>query len=195
MPLAELAQEALPDFSTHPDYQQLFNILVTGGQTREQATLALGDLWRKRTNNGPPQQQVGPQPPDPPRQQPQPPPGGEEQPQARQPEQDEPQQLDHAQPHQDPQHAPAQADPLGPQHQPPHHRRPRAPPSHGAPLAPQDPHLRYVDDHDWPAQDKADKRVPPLPPVDLDAESRTMALQHPPTYALDKFRRHEYVPL
>jgi hypothetical protein len=65
MPIVEPAQEALPDFSTHPDYQQLFDTLVAGGQNREQATVLLAELWRKRTNNGPPQQHAGPQPPKP----------------------------------------------------------------------------------------------------------------------------------
>jgi hypothetical protein len=37
MPIVEPAQEGLPDFSTpgHPEYQQLFDTLVAGGQNRE----------------------------------------------------------------------------------------------------------------------------------------------------------------
>ncbi|KAI0275865.1 hypothetical protein BGY98DRAFT_893049, partial [Russula aff. rugulosa BPL654] len=40
-----------------------------------------------------------------------------------------------------------------------------------------------------------DKRTLQLPPVDLKAQSRTMFLRRPTTYALEKFRRFEYVPL
>ncbi len=50
MPPSKLDQEAPLDFSTHPDYQHLFNTLVVGGQTREQAALLLSDLWRKRAD-------------------------------------------------------------------------------------------------------------------------------------------------
>jgi len=64
MLLSELEQEALPDFSTHPDYQQLFNTLVGSVQSREQATL-LASLWRKRTNNNVPQEHEAPPPPKP----------------------------------------------------------------------------------------------------------------------------------
>jgi hypothetical protein len=53
--------------------------LVACSQNSEQATLLLADLWRKRTNNGSPQQQARPQPPEPLHQQPQLRPGGEEQ--------------------------------------------------------------------------------------------------------------------
>jgi hypothetical protein len=51
------------------------------------------------------------------------------------------------------------------------------------------------DDQDWFAPDKVDKRTPQLPPIDLDAKSLTMSLQCPTTYAIDKFRKFEYVPL
>ena len=35
MPLAESEQEALPDFSNHPDYQQLFDTLAADCQNRD----------------------------------------------------------------------------------------------------------------------------------------------------------------
>jgi hypothetical protein len=61
MPLPEQEQEAQPDFSTHPDYRQLFDTLVAGGQSREQANLLLANLWHRRANINAPQQQVAPQ--------------------------------------------------------------------------------------------------------------------------------------
>ena len=51
------------------------------------------------------------------------------------------------------------------------------------------------DDHDWSAPDKADKLALQLPPVDLNAKSLTSHLQRPTTYAIEKFREFEYVPL
>ena len=45
------------------------------------------------------------------------------------------------------------------------------------------------------AADPAGKRVPQLPAIDLDAESLTMSLQHPTSYALERFRKFEHVPL
>jgi hypothetical protein len=51
------------------------------------------------------------------------------------------------------------------------------------------------DDQHWPALDRADKRTPQLPAFDPEAESLTNSLQRPITYAIDKLRRFEYVPL
>jgi hypothetical protein len=62
MPLHEPKQEALPDFSTHPDYKPVFDALVAGGQNREHATSLLADLWRKRANNDAPQPPVARRP-------------------------------------------------------------------------------------------------------------------------------------
>ena len=42
--------------------------------------------------------------------------------------------------------------------------------------------------------DKVDKRTRQLPPIDRDAESLTMSLQRPTTYAVQKFQIFEYVP-
>ena len=47
------------------------------------------------------------------------------------------------------------------------------------------------DDQDW----FMNKRAPQLPPVDLDTKSRTLSLQRPTDYAIEKFRKFEYVPL
>jgi len=60
MPLAELEQEALLD-CTHSDYQHLFNTLVATGQSREQATLLLANIWCKRVYNNALQQLAAPQ--------------------------------------------------------------------------------------------------------------------------------------
>jgi len=63
MPPAEPQQEALPDFATHPEYQQFFEFLVDGGQTRDQATTLLTDIWLQRVNGSVhPQHAMPPQP-------------------------------------------------------------------------------------------------------------------------------------
>jgi hypothetical protein len=54
MPPPEPAQEAVPDFSTHPHFQPLFEALVAGGQTREQTTTLLAELWRTGAHNNAP---------------------------------------------------------------------------------------------------------------------------------------------
>jgi len=46
-----------------------------------------------------------------------------------------------------------------------------------------------------PAADRAGKRVIQFPPVDLKAKSSTTSLQRPSTYALDKLKKGDYVPL
>jgi hypothetical protein len=43
--------------------------------------------------------------------------------------------------------------------------------------------------------ERTDKRAPLLPPIDLEAESHTMSMQHPSTYAIEKLWKFEYVPL
>jgi hypothetical protein len=53
----------------------------------------------------------------------------------------------------------------------------------------------FVNDHDETDPDNPDKRAPQLPPIDLEAKSRTMALQRPIAYAIERMRKHEYVPL
>jgi hypothetical protein len=62
-------------------------------------------------------------------------------------------------------------------------------------LVPQDLPPLPNDDEEWPTQDKADKRGPHLPPIDLDGESLTMPLQRPTTYAIERLPKCEYVPL
>jgi hypothetical protein len=167
--MAEPAHEVLPDFTTHPHYQPLFDALVTGGHDRDQATLLLVNLWRNRANNPAPQQHGNPQPPEPLQQpqRPQPPVGDEEQPQPPQDGQEEPHQL-----------------------QPPHPNL--VPP--GALPAPQELPPLQPNDQDWLAQERAEKR-PQLPPIDLEAESRTLSMQRPTTYAIEKLRKYEYIPL
>ena len=62
MPLAHLAQEQLPDFSTHPNYQMLFDTLLATGQDREQVTNVLTEAWGGRADrNIPPEAPVEPQ--------------------------------------------------------------------------------------------------------------------------------------
>jgi hypothetical protein len=178
MPLPEPGQAAPPDFSNHPDYQPLFDTLVAGGQSREHAFLLLTDLWQKRADNNAQQQHAGPQPPEP-----QQLPGDQGQQQA-QADQDVPDQPGQAQLPHEPRRPPQ---PPIPNHEniPDHQQRDRhqgqdpQPLALGVPLAPQE----------------ADKRGPHLPAIDLDAESRTASLQRPTAYAIDKFRKFEYVPL
>jgi hypothetical protein len=190
MPLPEQEQEAQPDFSTHPDYRQLFDTLVAGGQSREQANLLLANLWHRRANINAPQQQVAPQLHEPQQQQHL----GDEAPQQGHVDQNEPEQPNQLQlPPQPP--IRDHEEQLGAQHQ--DHRQAQAPHPFppGAPPVPQDLPPLPNDDQDWFTPDKADKRAPQLPPIDLDAESLTMSLQRPTTYAIEKFRKFEYVPL
>jgi hypothetical protein len=190
MPLPEQEQEAQPDFSTHPDYRQLFDTLVAGGQSREQANLLLANLWHRRANINAPQQQVAPQLHEPQQQQHL----GDEVPQQGHVDQNEPEQPNQLQlPPQPP--IRDHEEQLGAQHQ--DHRQAQAPHPFppGAPPVPQDLPPLPNDDQDWFTPDKADKRAPQLPPIDLDAESLTMSLQRPTTYAIEKFRKFEYVPL
>jgi hypothetical protein len=63
MPPHEPVQEPLPDFSTHPHFQPLFDALVAGGQNREQATTLLAELWCTGVHNMEPQ--AAPQPIEP----------------------------------------------------------------------------------------------------------------------------------
>jgi hypothetical protein len=183
MPPSEPEQEALPDFSTHPDYQLLFNTLVAGGQNREQATVLLTELWRKRIDNN--NLQAGPQPQGP--HQLQLPPGGDV-PQQGQADQDEPQQrVQDLQPHQQPirdleEHPAAQLPDL---------HQGQAP----QPFPPRDLPPLPNEDQDLLAPGKVDRRAPRLPAVNLDAESHTMSLLRPTTFAIEKLRRFEYVPL
>ena len=194
MPLPEPGQEAPPDFATHPHYQHLFDTLVAGGQNREQASLLLANLWRQRANVDAPQQHGEPQPPEP---QHDPVVLGPQQGQADQiaPEQPNQAQFPHEpqRPPQPPirnhegqqrgQHRDHQ------QGQDPHPPEPRVPPIYQeAPALP-------ANDQDLFAPDTADKRGPQLPPIDLEAKSLTMSLQRPTTYAVEKFRKFEYVPL
>jgi hypothetical protein len=75
---------------------------------------------------------------------------------------------------------------------------PCSPPRAGAapfPPAPQDLPPLPNGDLDWLTPDKVDKRVLRLPPIDLGAKSLTMSLQCPMTYAIEKFRKFEYVTL
>jgi hypothetical protein len=164
--MADPAEQALPDFSTHPHYQPLFDILIAGGQNRDQANLLLADLWRRGANNPPPQPQGPIQPPEQQQQRP----GEDEQPRIGQAEQAQPQQ---------PEHAHQQHDPQAPRQQPVPHDLP--PP--------------HPEDQEGIALERTDKRAPLLPPIDLEAESHTMSMQHPSTYAIEKLRKFEYVPL
>lgn len=190
MPPAGPGQEAPPDFATHPHFQHLFETLVTGGQTREQASLLLSDLWRNRIHNNVPQQLVQPQPADP------------QQHQARQgpqPGQADPHDPEQANPAQEPQQ------PLPPPlpNRDEHPEQPQDleqgqdqhPLALGPPQAPLDAPPLPSDDLDGPTQHKADKRAVQLPPIDLDAQSRTMSLQRPTAYAIERFTKYEYVPL
>ncbi|KAI0268012.1 hypothetical protein BGY98DRAFT_1190762 [Russula aff. rugulosa BPL654] len=63
----------------------------------------------------------------------------------------------------------------------------------GAPLASQELPPPKAEDQDGYAPDKADKRTPQPPPIDLEAESRTTSRQRPATYTIDRVRKFEYV--
>ncbi len=184
MPLLQPGQEDHPDFSAHPDYQLIFHTLLATGQGREQVTAMLADLWRANRNA----LQVDQQP-----QAPQPPP-----PQQEPAEQHEPQQPDQAQPpnpqpHQQPRPDPEEHPEIHPRDI---HQGPAPPPfPDRAPHAPINLPPIPGNNPDPLIADIAGKRVPQLPPIDLDAESLTMSLQHPTSYAIEKFRKFEYVPL
>src|SRR5712672_1659582 len=154
MPPAGPGQEAPPDFATHPHFQHLFETLVTGGQTREQASLLLSDLWQNRIHNNAPQQLVQPQPADP------------QQHQARQgpqPGQADPHDPEQANPAQEPQQ------PLPPPlpNRDEHPEQPQDleqgqdqhPLALGPPQVPLDAPPLPSDDLDRPTQHKTDKRA------------------------------------
>src|SRR6267154_3717963 len=82
-----------------------------------------------------------------------------------------------------------------PQYQEHCHRPPPHPFPPGIPPQPQEVPPPHADVDDWFPQDRVDKRVPQLLPVNLEAKSCMMALQRPPTYAIEKFHRFEYIPL
>jgi hypothetical protein len=192
MPLREPGQEALPDFSTHPVFQPLFDTLVAGGQNREQATILLADAWCREAHDNAPQ--GAPQPPAPQHLDP----GAPQQGHAGHAE---PQPLNPGQPPLQPQHhqqpLPHNEDQLAAPLQDRHQGQGQAlhaVPLEGAP-APQVPPPLHNDDHDGLVVDKADKRGLNLPPIDLEAESLTMSLQRPTTYAIERLRKGEYVPL
>ncbi len=196
MPLPEPVQEEQPDFSTHPDYHPLFHALVAHGHNQDEATLLLLELWCRNTANNRPQQQPAQQPAVPP--QPQLPHNEVQQPGHNEPEL--PGHPIHPQPLHGPQplHQQRAQDPgeqvklqqqVGDPGQGPH------PPQPVEPLPLQDFLQPPDDNQDGPEPDKADRCTAQLPPVDLEAESHTMALPSPSTYAIEKFRKFEYVPL
>ncbi len=186
MPLPEPEQEVQPDFATHPEYQQFFDFLIAGGQTRDQATALLTDVWRQRVNNDvQPQQATPPQPEH--QQNP-----GDQLPWPEHADQNQPNQLPREQPPPEPQPFIHQ---LGQQHrdllqeQEPLQPQPQEPPR------PRDFPHPLGDDQDRLATDKQDKRASQLPPVILGARSWTIALQQPMTYAIEKLQKFEYIPL
>lgn len=167
--MTDPALEALPDFSTHPCYRRLYDALTPGAQNREQATLLLANVWHPRHLQE----------------------GGQQQRPVKL-EQGEPRQPDYAQ---QPRHlhAPHQRPP--PNHGDQHHGHAPRPFPLGPPLTPQELPPRQAEDQGWFAPDKADKQTLQMPPIDMKAQSRTMFLRRPTTYALEKFRGFEYVPL
>jgi hypothetical protein len=69
------------------------------------------------------------------------------------------------------------------------------PPASGTLPTPQEAPLLPNDDQDWFTPNRADRRGPQFPPIDLEAKSRTMALQRPTAYAIGRLRKCDYVPL
>ncbi len=194
MPALEPEQEAQPDFSTHPDYQQLFEAVMTGGQSREQATLLLADLWRKMTDNNASQQRAASPPVEPQQNR------GNQEVQQGLDNHDDPEHPNQAQPPQEPLQPfqpplPGHKLQPGDQHRNPLQKQMPHPPQHGDLVAPQDLPPLSSHDQDWVSPDKADKRAPQLPPVDLDAVSPTISLRRPMAYVIEKVRKFEYVPL
>ena len=179
MPPLELPQEELehPNFETDPVYQPTFQALVAAGNDRDQVLRLLFDLWSRSTHNDAPQQQEAPQ-------------------------------LDHAQ-HNPGDHAQQEGHAeqgLREQRElPPHPHnfyQPQPPQRHGdqeahhVPVAvPRAPLPTLDDNENELAPDKMDKRTPQLPPLVRGAKSLTMSLTRPSTYALERLRKFEYVPL
>ena len=155
MPLPIQEQEVQLDFGTHPQYRQLFDTLLAGGQNREQATLLLADLWHWRANINVPQQQVGPQLHEPQQPQQQHNPGDEALQQGH---------VDHNKPKQPNQLQPPRQPPiqdhreqLGAHHQDHHQAQAPHPFLPKAPPVPQDLPPVPDDDQDGFTPDKADK--------------------------------------
>ena len=168
MPPAEVPQEEHPDFETHPVYSVLFQTLIANGQSREQATQIILDVSQRAARENERLQQAAQQPP-PPQQPPQQPGDNAQQAEPNRPEQRE------------------QEEP-----QLPNQQREQSLP----PFQPRDPQgLLLFPDQDGAARDNANKGAPQLPPIDLKAKSIITSLQRPSTFALEKFRKYEYVPL
>jgi hypothetical protein len=187
----------LPDFSTHPDFRPLFDTLVAGGQSREQATLLLTELWHRRVRDNALQAPPHPLPPQEPQQQPQQPPDFRAL-RNEHADQIEPQPLDQGSPPPELQHRRLpiphhEEHPAAQLHEPRRGQAPHPVPLGGMPV-PQDPPPLPSDNEEWPTQDKADKRGPHLPPIDLDGESLTMSLQRPTTYAIERLPKCEIRP-
>jgi hypothetical protein len=192
MPLPDPGQDALPEFSTHPDYHQLFDTLLAGGQNREQATLMLANLWRTMANVL--QQQKEPQPLEPHHH------PDDQGPQQGQANQNAPEKPGQAQfPHEPQQQLQPpirnHEEQLGDRHRD-HQQEPEPrPPALDIFPIPQEAPPLPNDDQDRFTPDSTDKRGPQLPPIDLEAKSLTMNLQRPTAYAIEKLRKFEYVPL
>jgi hypothetical protein len=168
MPPAE--QEENPDFENHPVYSTLFQTLITSGQSREQATQIILEVSQRAARENERLQQAAQQPLLP--QQPPQQPGDNAQP------------REHNQPGQQGQEQPQLPDQQGEQGLPPF--QPRDPEPQG---------LLFFPNQDGAARDNANKGAPQLPPIDMKAKSIITSLLRPSTFALEKFRKYEYVPL